>query len=120
MQREFAFFQSSRDTYAFARAIASRCSARRSKLADTPCVIPVLSAASRASFDGYRIVHESVVLPSSSERVSVLSVSGQSPPHDSVDTSRSGGVISRYTPRISISLPSEWRQPKRHVPDRKS
>jgi hypothetical protein len=29
-----------------------------------------------------------------------------------VETSRSGGVISRYTPRIAISVPSERRQTK--------
>lgn len=36
----------------------------------------------------------SLVLPCSSERSRVSSVSGRSPPHDWVETSRSGGVIS--------------------------
>src|SRR6266542_1968057 len=57
-----------------------------------------------------------VVLPSFSERLNVLSVSGQSAPHDSVVTTRSGGTISLYTPRIPISVPLERRQTKRHVP----
>src|SRR2546422_496012 len=57
-----------------------------------------------------------VVLASFSERTSVLSVSGQSPPRDSVATSRSGGAISRYTPPIPISVPSERRQTKCHAP----
>src|SRR5207245_11457837 len=57
-----------------------------------------------------------VVLPAFSVRTSVLSVSGQSPPHDSVATSRSGGAISRYTPPIPISVPSERRQTKCHAP----
>src|SRR6266851_6451200 len=51
--------------------------------------------------------------------VSVLTVSGQGPPHDSVQTSRSGGVISRYTPRISMSVPSARRQTKCHAPPRR-
>ena len=56
-------------------------------------------------------MHVIVFLPSSSARTSVLSVSGQSSPHDSVWTYRSGGVISRYTPHISIPVPSGPRQP---------
>src|SRR6266545_6909511 len=100
----------------FKLLLPPRYSARRSKLSDTPDSIPVLSAASRASFDGSRTVCVIVVLPSSSERIRVLRVSGQSPPHDSVETSRSGGVISRYTPRIPISVPSERRQTKCHIP----
>src|SRR2546428_4845861 len=50
------------------------------------------------------------------EGPSVLGFSSQSPPHDSVATSRSGGAISRYTPRIPISVPSERRQTKCHAP----
>src|ERR1700687_3365492 len=57
-----------------------------------------------------------VVLPSSSVRINVLSVSGHVPPQDSVETSRSGGLISLYTPRISISVPSPRRHTQRCAP----
>src|SRR5215472_10569391 len=82
----------------------------------TPFAIPVCKAASRASFEGYRMVMATLVLPSSSEKTTVLRVSGQSPPQDSVETTRSGGFTSRYIPRISISVPSARRHTKCHAP----
>src|SRR5215472_1485969 len=82
----------------------------------TPFAIPVCKAASRASFEGYRMVMATLVLPSVSEKTTVLRVSGQSPPQDSVETTRSGGFTSRYVPRISISMPSDWRHTKCQAP----
>ena len=62
-----------------------------------------------------------VVRPSSSVKSIVLRASGQSPPHSSVITSRSGGTTSLTTPVISISSPSPLRQPKRYgAPGRSS
>jgi hypothetical protein len=61
---------------------------------DMPSFIPDSSAASRASLDGYRTVNEVVVFPSSSDRISVLTVSGQPSPQESVETRGSGGTIS--------------------------
>src|ERR1700676_1121804 len=57
-----------------------------------------------------------VVSPASSEKTTVLRVSGQSGPQDSLETTRSGGWTSRYEPRISISLPLAWRQTKCQAP----
>src|SRR5215470_144755 len=57
-----------------------------------------------------------VVRPPSSVSSRVVRVSGQSAPHDSVETSRSGGATSWYTPVIDISLPSSRRQTKRQAP----
>src|ERR1700690_1870610 len=62
------------------------------------------------------MVMVAVVFPACSVRTSVLMVSGHSGPQDSLETRRSGGLTSRYSPRISISLPLEWRQTKCQEP----
>src|ERR1700733_2733829 len=82
--------------------------------------MPVLSAASRAWREEYSTVCVSVVLPACSENRIVTSVSPsvQSSSHISVNTSRSGGAISRKTPLMpmSFSFPSPWRHTKRAAP----
>src|SRR5277367_992017 len=59
-----------------------------------------------------------VVLPACSEKTIVTSVSPsvQSSSQISVNTSRSGGAISRKTPLMPMSCPSPWPQTKRRPP----
>src|SRR5271170_6827040 len=59
-----------------------------------------------------------VVLPARSEKTIVTSVSPsvQSSSQISVNTSRSGGAISRKTPLMPMSCPSPWLQTKRRPP----
>src|ERR1700734_3478130 len=59
-----------------------------------------------------------VVCPLSSVSTSVLRVSGHPSPHDSVDTSRSGGTTSRYVPVMVISIAGPFTafHPNRNFP----
>src|SRR5271154_1328295 len=80
--------------------------------------MPVFSAASRVSREEYSTVCVSVVLAACSEKTIVTSVSPsvQSSSQISVNTSRSGGAISRKTPLIPMSCPLSCLQTKRRPP----
>src|SRR5664279_90564 len=91
-------------------------SANLSYVSAAPCSIPDFATMSRISFDGYRTVPISVVLPLSSLSTVVTTDSTGNGSMISVCTLPAGRLISRYTPCILISLSSGPRNTNLHAP----